>query len=101
MATRFHQIRNLDDLREYVNQTLCSHYQLESDAFQMTERLLRRGGKPCGIYYCLHGPRALKFTAIWEMDRNQVLFYGCGGERFQKTQLLEGPSLECPMAKVA
>jgi len=101
MATRFHQIHNLDDLREYVNQTLCSHYQLESDAFHMTERLLRRGGKPCGIYYCLHGPRALKFTAIWEMDRNQVLFYGCGGERFQKTQLLDAPSLECPMAKVA
>jgi len=60
----------------------------------MTRKILVRGGKPCGIYFCLHGPRGVKFTAIWETDRNCVLFYGCGGERFQKTQLLEAPPLE-------
>jgi hypothetical protein len=42
----------------------------------------------------LHGPRATRFSAIWETDRNQILFYGCAGERFQKTQLLEAPELE-------
>ncbi len=57
----------------------------------MTERVLRRGDKPCGIYFCLHGPRATKFTAIWETDRNQVLFYGSRGERVLKTQLLMAP----------
>ena len=60
----------------------------------MTERILMRAGKPCGVYFCLHGPRATKFTAIWETERNQVLFYDASGERFQKTQLLEGPRLE-------
>ncbi len=60
----------------------------------MTERILTRGGKPCGIYFCLQGPRATRFSAIWETDRNQVLFYGAAGERFQKTQLVEGPILE-------
>ncbi|MGA2620384.1 MAG: hypothetical protein ABSF26_22415 [Thermoguttaceae bacterium] len=60
----------------------------------MTERILRRGDKPCGVYFCLHGPRATRFSAIWETDRNQILFYGCAGERFQKTQLLEAPELE-------
>lgn len=64
----------------------------------MTERVLVRGGKPCGIYFCLHGPRLLKFTAIWETDRNQVLFYGPRGERFQKTQLIEAPHLELAAA---
>lgn len=80
----------MHDLREYVNDTLCEHYQLQIDAFRLTERVLRRGNKPCGIYFCLHGPRAVRFTAIWETDRNQILFYGSTGERILKTQLL-GP----------
>jgi hypothetical protein len=94
MLTHFHQVRTLDDLREYVNETLCHHCQLQIDAFRMSQRILRRGDKPCGIYFCLHGPRAVKFTAIWETDRNQVLFYGSNGERFLKSQLLGGLELE-------
>jgi hypothetical protein len=94
MLTLIHQICRLEDLRDYIYETLCEHYQLQIDAFEMTERILRRGGKPCGIYFCLNGPRAAKFTAIWETDRNCVLFYGPTGERFQKTQLMEAPQLE-------
>jgi hypothetical protein len=94
MLTRVEQINSLDELYDYINETLCEHYQLQIDAFPLTQCFLRRGGKPCGIYYCLHGPRAVKFTAIWETDRNSILFYGSNGERFQKTQLLEAPSLE-------
>jgi hypothetical protein len=93
MVSRFHEISDLDELREYVNETLCDYYQLQIDAFRLTERILRRGSKPCGIYFCLHGPRAVKFTAIWESDRNQVLFYSATGERFLKTQLTGTVSL--------
>ena len=98
MLTRFQQIESVRDLREFVNTTICSHYQLQEGVFSLTERILLRGGKPCGIYFCLHGPRATKFTAIWETDRNQVLFYGSRGERFLKTQLLEAPRLESAAA---
>jgi len=101
MVTRFQQIRSLEDLRDYVNETLCDHYELQLDAFQITQRILRRGGRPCGIYFCLYGPRAAKFTAIWETERNQILFYGPTGERFQKTQLVEAPSLELPVLERA
>lgn len=94
MVTRFQQIRSLADLREYVNQTLCTQYQLKVDAFQLTERILRRQNKPCGVMFCLHGPRAVKFTAIWETEHNRVLFYGSTGERFQKTHLTEAPRLQ-------
>ena len=94
MLTRFQQIEAMNDLREYVNLTLCERYHLQIGAFPMTERILVRGGKPCGIHFCLHGPRLLKFSAIWETDRNQILFYGSRGERFQKTQLIEAPALE-------
>ena len=98
MLTRFHQIGSLSDLREYVNTTLCNHYQLQAGAFLMTERVLVRGDKPCGIQFCLHGPRATKFTAIWETDRNQVLFYSSRGERFLKTQLHDTPRWESAAA---
>ncbi|MDY0168931.1 MAG: hypothetical protein RBS80_20465 [Thermoguttaceae bacterium] len=64
----------------------------------MTERVLLRGGRQCGVIFCLHGPRAARFTAIWDMDRNQVLFYGSHGERFLKTQLIEAASFECAAA---
>jgi hypothetical protein len=98
MVTRFQQIASVQDLREYVNTTICAHCQLQEGAFSITERVLLRGGRRCGMYFCLHGPRATKFTAIWDSDRNQVLFYGSRGERFLKTQLLESPELELAAA---
>jgi len=98
MLTRFQQVESVHDLREYVNTTICSHQQLQAGAYRMTERVLLRGNKPCGIYFCLHGPRATKFTAIWETDRNQVLFYGSRGERFLKTRLLIAPLRETAAA---
>ncbi|MHB1033341.1 MAG: hypothetical protein ACYC35_05490 [Pirellulales bacterium] len=94
MVTRSQRIQNLDDLRDYVNETLCQHHELEIGAFPLTECLLTRSGRPCGVYFCLHGPRAVRFSAIWETDRNTILFYGSAGERFQKTQLVEAPSLQ-------
>jgi hypothetical protein len=53
----------------------------------MSERILVRNGKPCGIYFCLHGPRSVRLTAIWETERNTILFYGATGEKLSKTQL--------------
>ena len=87
------EIRNLDDLRTYVHETICNNNELEINAFQMTERILVRGGKPCGLYFCLHGPRAVKLTAIWETDRNTVLFYDAVGQRVQRSQLKNVPAL--------
>jgi hypothetical protein len=105
MVTCYHHISSLEELSDYVNETLCEQNHLQIDAFQMTQKVLRRGGQPCGIYFCLHGPRAVKYTAIWETDRNTILFYGANGERFQKTQLMEGPVLErsepCALARAA
>lgn len=98
MLTRFQQLDSFDELREYINATLCDHNHLQPDAFPMTEKLLYRGKRPCGVYFCLHGPRAVKFTAIWEIDRNQILFYDANGERFQKTQLAAALTLEPVLA---
>ena len=80
-------LEDIDSLRRYVHETLCQLNQLEVDYFPFTERVLLRGGRPCGMFFCLHGPRDVKFTAIWETDRNTVLFYTSTGERQVKTQL--------------
>ena len=87
------QLHTLEELRQLVYETLCQHEQFRLGVFPMTERILTRGGRPCGIYFCLHGPRAVKFTAIWETERNQVLFYGANGERVAVTQLNCAPQL--------
>ncbi len=96
MSSSASRFENLETLRTYIQQTLCQHDQLEVDAFPFTERLLVRGGRPCGVLFCLHGPRAVKFTAIWEVEHNTVLFYGSSGERFSKIQLAHAPRLAAP-----
>ena len=98
MFTTSPVIQTLDDLRNYVNTILCQHNQLEIGAFPLTERILVRADRPCGIYFCLHGPRAVKFSAIWETQHNTILFYGSTGERFDKIQLVEAPRLEIAAA---
>lgn len=91
-------IQDLGDLRQYVHQTICNQNQLEPGAFQTSERILVRGHRPCGIFFCLHGPRSVKLTAIWETDRNTVLFYSSSGERVLKTQLVQAPVLAPSLA---
>ena len=87
------RIQDLSDLRGYVHAELCDLNELDSSSFEMTERVLVRGGKPCGIFFCVHGPRSVQLTAIWETDRNTILFYGSGGQRRHKTQLVHAPEL--------
>lgn len=86
------EIRDLRDLRNFVHGRICHHYQLEFGAFTMTERILVRAGRPCGLFFCVHGPRSVKLTAIWEMERNTILFYGSAGERVERTQLAVAPA---------
>jgi len=85
------QISNLKDLRDYVQKELCQLNELEVGAFHFTERVLEKGGSPCGIFFCLHGPRSVKLVAIWETSRNTILFYGSSGERVQRIQLSHSP----------
>lgn len=87
------QIQDLAALRQYVHERICDQNELEINFFHITERMLTRRGKPCGIFFCLHGPRSVKFTAIWETDGNTLLFYGSTGERQQKIQVAGTPSL--------
>ena len=87
-------IHNVEEIRSYVTQTLSQIELLRPESSHLTLRLLTRSGQPCGVYFCLHGPRAVRLTAIWETDANTILFYGSRGERVQKTRLVKAPELE-------
>lgn len=85
------RITNLNDLRNFVQEQLCERNELAVGAFQFTERVLEKRGVPCGISFCLHGPRSVKLMAIWETSRNTVIFYDSNGERVHRVQLARGP----------
>ena len=87
MQVKTEQLSEPNAVREYVTKTLCSRDNLEIGCFALSETPLKRGANVCGIYFCLHGPRLLRLTAIWEIETNTILFYGSQGERFLKTQL--------------
>ncbi len=71
----------IDSIREFVRGELCAKNQLEKDAFQMTERLLMQQGKPCGLFFCIYGPRSVRLTAVWDLHRGSVFFYDSLGRR--------------------
>lgn len=80
-------IRTFEDLRNYIYETICDHFHLQPAAFSLTQRILTRGDRVCGVFFCVHGPRAVKFSAIWELEGNQILFYDPAGIRFLRVQL--------------
>lgn len=96
MLERKESIHSFEQIRTYVIQTLSNFELLKSDCCQLIVRLLCRGSQPCGVYFCLHGPRAVRLSAIWETDSNSILFYGTRGERVQRTQLIGAPELPRP-----
>ena len=86
------QFETLEELGLYVADTLGRLEMLKSQLFELTQEVLLRRQQPCGVLFCLHGPRALRHSAIWEMDQNRVLFYGSCGRRVQNTVLAGAPS---------
>ncbi len=87
-------VQTFDDIRQYVTETLSNLELLTPESSRLSLRLLTRSGQPCGVYFCLHGPRAVRLSAIWETDANTILFYGSRGERVQRTRLLSAPELD-------
>ena len=69
------------NIREIVEEEICIKNQLLPKAFPLTEKLLRKQGSPCGIFYCLHGPRSIRLTAVFDLETARVLFYDSTGQR--------------------
>jgi len=94
MLTNPLRMTSFEELKESVYKILCHYEKLEIGVFPTTEKMLKRRAQPCGVYFCLHGPRSVKFTAIWDSERNTILFYGASGERFMKIELAAAPTID-------
>ena len=81
------EIRTLENLRDFVHNTLCDKENLLAEITSMTQRELSRRGRQCGLQFALQGPRSVRLGAIWESDHNQIYFYDTRGIRYLKVQL--------------
>jgi hypothetical protein len=88
MTNGITDMSSLEDLRGFVQRTICDHKQLLLGAFKFHEKILVQNGKPCGLHFSLNGPRAVQFSAIWDAARHTILFYDCNGERFHRSDLV-------------
>jgi hypothetical protein len=87
MKSDLAEIHGLDDVRQLVQRTICEQNDLEAAAAPVTERMLVRQGRPCGVLFCVKGPRSVTFTAIWDHKQNAILFYDSTGKSQQRKKL--------------
>lgn len=73
--------RTLEVVREYVRDELSVQNRLERDAFPMAERIVTRKGSPVGFYFCMYGPRSVRLTAVWDLQKKEIFFYDSLGRR--------------------
>ena len=82
-------VPDFDELRGYVREVLCRQADLDLQT-PLIESTLRRRGEPVGIEYLLLAPRSIRLSAVWESQRDRVLFYDQKMTRFQTTPV-RGP----------
>jgi hypothetical protein len=83
----------LDDLRQFIRQTLCEHDKLDLEESPFYEGAITRCGQPCGLFFQVQGPRLLKVYAVWAADEHRILFYDATGVRFHEVRVSETPEL--------
>lgn len=81
----------LDQLRQYVHRALCERDHLDPVQTPLFHAVIRRSGRPCGLFFQVQGPRLLKTYALWAGEEDRILFYDSTGCRFAETRLSEGP----------
>ncbi|MFO0807315.1 MAG: hypothetical protein U0746_01690 [Gemmataceae bacterium] len=91
MDVRVVPLPTVHELREYVRQVLCTQDRLDPDQATMRQAIVRRGGRTCGLFFQVEGPRLLKTYAIWAGDEHRILFYDSTGDRFTEVALSDAP----------
>ena len=80
-------VSTLDELRTFVHETLCAKEGLLPDQFPLSEMLLAKRARFCGLQFSLQGPRDVRLGAIWASDHNVLYLYDARGERYLKLKL--------------
>jgi hypothetical protein len=92
---------NLDELRRFVRETLCTRDRLDPSQSQLRQGVIRRAGRPCGLFFRVDGPRLLRAYAVWAGDDHRILFYDSTGARFADVRLSDEPDPRMLEAKAA
>ncbi|MFQ3592550.1 MAG: hypothetical protein SNJ82_05085 [Gemmataceae bacterium] len=85
------RLSTLEQLRSHVHGVLAQHDELDPEQAPLQCSVLRRRGRPCGLFFELQGPRQVRTYAVWAGEENRILFYDSQGRRFAQTLLSEGP----------
>src|SRR4051812_2692479 len=81
----------LDDLSRHVRLVLARADNLDPEQAPMSQEVLLRSGRPCGLFFQIQGPRRVKAYAVWAGEEGRVLYYDSQGRRFAQTRLSAGP----------
>jgi hypothetical protein len=81
----------VEQLSSYVLEALCHNDRLDPGQTPIRRALIKRGGKPCGLFFEVQGPRLLKAHAVWAGEENRIIFYDSTGQRFGEVHLSEAP----------
>jgi hypothetical protein len=82
---------SLDELRRFVRETLCTRDRLDPAQSRLRQGVIRRSGRPCGLFFRIEGPRLLRAYAVWAGDDHRILFYDSTGARFADVRLSDEP----------
>jgi len=93
------KIVSFDQFCRHVEKQLCQIGQLEVGQFPMTRREVSRGGQSCGLYFCIHGPRSVKLTAVYDHRKRAAIYYGTDGVRQRQESI--GVKLPSPPRRSA
>lgn len=81
----------LDQLSRFVLETLCRNDRLDPSQTPLHRAVITRGGRPCGLFFQVQGPRLLKAYAVWAGEEDRILFYDSTGARFGEVRLSDAP----------
>ena len=84
-------LSSLEELQQHVLKILYERDRLDGEQTPFYQGLLKRSGRPCGLFFQVQGPRQARLYALWVGEENRILFYDTTGQRFAETVLSDAP----------
>jgi hypothetical protein len=81
----------LDELKAHVHDLLCQRNALDRGQTPLKHFIMKRAGRPCGLFFEIAGPRLMRTYAVWAGEENRILFYENSGERYAEVRLSDAP----------
>src|SRR5687768_14732398 len=81
----------LNELKAHVHEVLCRRNALDQGQTPLRHFVMKRGGRPCGLFFEIAGPRLMRTYAVWAGEENRILFYENSGERYAEVRLSDAP----------